>query len=250
MRNSRKQASRRRSKPCLTLKGAGFSDVLPDYRNIIVYNGINRFQIPNGYGENDWRIYLSDSLLAKFRHIKTNRNNGHEYHFFVFQYAGKWFVDVDIRGTDAVQRRIEFHRSSETRFKSWLRDTLNRIGANPKDRLMSSSVYDDSLMLEIKKSFSIQINPEAKPQESELVYALDLLESNNVRPAGSFKLEFDVKLIYTNSIVDQLQREFSSEVTKCDVTANDTVFSYRFIKGNLVAKDSRLFRGTNTFKGD
>jgi hypothetical protein len=85
-------------------------DLLPDYRNIIVYNGVNRFHIPNGYGENDWRIYLNDSLLAKFRHIKTNRNNGHEYHFFVFQYAGKWFVDVDIRGTDAVQRRIEFTR--------------------------------------------------------------------------------------------------------------------------------------------
>ncbi len=52
-----------------------------DIANYIVLEDGNYNEIPNAYGENDWRVSNKDSLIYKYRHFKTNKNNVNQYVF-------------------------------------------------------------------------------------------------------------------------------------------------------------------------
>jgi len=65
-----------------------------------VYKNGSIKEIPNFYGENDWKIYYKDSLLLKFRHFKTNRNSVHKY-IFNLNYTNENFkYDIKIMGSN------------------------------------------------------------------------------------------------------------------------------------------------------
>ncbi|MGY3795668.1 hypothetical protein [Aquimarina sp. 433] len=75
-------------------------------KHYIFENGIFK-DIPNAYGENDWRIYYKDSLIFKFRHFKTNRNELHNYTFKFEQMNNKIVCDVSILGTNKLSINSE-----------------------------------------------------------------------------------------------------------------------------------------------
>ena len=72
-----------------------------------IYTGQNKFDIPNGYGENEWYFTYKDSLKGYLRHFKTNRNDNHIYLFQFYKKADKYFVDVNINGASPLQQEIE-----------------------------------------------------------------------------------------------------------------------------------------------
>lgn len=75
-----------------------------------IYTGQNKFDIPNGYGENEWYFTYKDSLQGYLRHIKTNRNDNHIYLFHFYKKADKYFVDVNIKGVSPLQKKIELKK--------------------------------------------------------------------------------------------------------------------------------------------
>lgn len=72
-----------------------------------VFDGTKEFNIPAGYGENEWYIIYKDSLHAYFRHFKTNRNDRHIYKFNIHCLNGKYFVDIDIKGVNTLKETLE-----------------------------------------------------------------------------------------------------------------------------------------------
>lgn len=65
--------------------------------HIIVERGeIN--SVPNGYGENDWKVYYKDSLITTFRHFKTNLRNYHDYRFEFYLEENEIKYTIDIKG--------------------------------------------------------------------------------------------------------------------------------------------------------
>ena len=79
-------------------------DVLgTDIANYIVLEDGNYSEIPNGYGENDWKVFYEDSLYFKFRHFKTNRKNNHAYRFKIDKLSNEELIcTVKIRGKYAI----------------------------------------------------------------------------------------------------------------------------------------------------
>ena len=73
-------------------------EVLGSVPMTTIYNGQKQFDIPNGYGENEWYFTYKDSLKGYLRFIKTNRNDRHTYKFSFREENGNYFVDVDIKG--------------------------------------------------------------------------------------------------------------------------------------------------------
>jgi len=72
-----------------------------------IYKEQKKFDIPNGYGENEWYFTYNDTLQGYSRHIKTNRNDKHTYVFNFYREAEKYFVDVNIKGVSPLQEKIE-----------------------------------------------------------------------------------------------------------------------------------------------
>lgn len=71
-----------------------------------IYNGKRQFEVPDGYGENEWYFTYRDSLKGYSRFIKTNRNDKHDYNFSFHEENGNYFVDIDIEGVSSVKTRI------------------------------------------------------------------------------------------------------------------------------------------------
>ncbi len=79
-----------------------------------IYNGQKEFDIPNGYGENEWYFTYKDTLSAYTRHIKTNLNDKHTYQFNFYKEKGKVFVDIDIQGISPLKEKIELTTNKAT----------------------------------------------------------------------------------------------------------------------------------------
>ena len=75
-----------------------------------IYTWQKKYNIPNGYGENEWCFTYKDSLQGYSRHIKTNRNDKHIYVFYFYREADKYFVDVNIKGVSPLQEKIELKK--------------------------------------------------------------------------------------------------------------------------------------------
>lgn len=72
-----------------------------------IFRGGPRSEIPNGYGENEWRVSLEGRGKGYFRHIKTNRNDYHKYRFYFYNKEGKHFVHVTVIGISNVDMVIQ-----------------------------------------------------------------------------------------------------------------------------------------------
>lgn len=76
---------------------------------IVIYNKSKKItQIPDEYGENDWKLEYNDSLCCKIRHFKTNANNTHSYSFTIRKVGNNLLCDIAIRGEDELIKTIKF----------------------------------------------------------------------------------------------------------------------------------------------
>ena len=82
-------------------------EVLASIPIVEIYNGQQQFEVPNGYGENEWYFTYDDSLSGYLRHIKTNRNHKHNYYFNFYKVNNKFFVAIKIEGISDVVTKIE-----------------------------------------------------------------------------------------------------------------------------------------------
>jgi hypothetical protein len=72
-----------------------------------IYGGNRKFNIPNGYRENEWYFVYQDTLKGYFRHFKTNQNNTHGYKFAFRKEKNNYYVDADIAGTNDLKTTIQ-----------------------------------------------------------------------------------------------------------------------------------------------
>ena len=87
-------------------------EVLGSVKMTEIYNGSKEFDIPNGYGENEWHFSYSDSLQGYIRHFKTNRKEKHDYNFSFFKENEQYFVGVNIEGDQTLKDTIELKRKN------------------------------------------------------------------------------------------------------------------------------------------
>lgn len=128
---------------------------------------------------------------------------------------------------------------SDEKFRVWLKDTLSKLSrAKVTAQSQTIDVSQDSLYVEICKSYSTIINRDYQGNELALHYALDLLARNNSLPKGNFELQLTIANYYTKSMVEQLIYDFDSEIKSFNVKQKDSLVKFRFLKGNLVDKMS------------
>lgn len=82
-------------------------EVLASVPKTVVFDGMEKRKIPDGYGENEWFFTYKDTLHAYLRHIKINRNDKHIYRFTFYQEDGKYFLKANIEGDSPLQKVIE-----------------------------------------------------------------------------------------------------------------------------------------------
>ncbi|CAM1344209.1 hypothetical protein [Tenacibaculum amylolyticum] len=70
------------------------------FKNVVVFNGKSYREIPNAYGENDWKIYYNDTLVKSFGHFKTNRNDRNNYEFHFDMINDEFRYSIAIKGND------------------------------------------------------------------------------------------------------------------------------------------------------
>lgn len=74
----------------------------------IIYNHLKQEKdIPQRYGENDWILTYSDSLCARFRHIKYNRRDTHSYFFSFFKSGEHIYCKVLIKGESPIDDTLK-----------------------------------------------------------------------------------------------------------------------------------------------
>lgn len=74
----------------------------------LIFDGVKDYKIPNEYGENEWYFCYKDSIYAYFRHIKTNRNDGHNYNYNFVKRNGKIQIEINIDGVSEVNKVVDF----------------------------------------------------------------------------------------------------------------------------------------------
>ncbi|WP_315809272.1 hypothetical protein [Pseudomonas sp. C9-3] len=74
----------------------------PKYLDVanIFFDGVQRIDIPNYYGENDFLLMYADRYMLRFRHFKTSRRHQHEYRLHLFKEQGGIHVKITIIGID------------------------------------------------------------------------------------------------------------------------------------------------------
>jgi uncharacterized protein YprB with RNaseH-like and TPR domain len=82
-------------------------EVLGSIPKTTIYDRGKEVKIPNGYGENEWYFLYNDTLKGYIRHIKTNRNDNHNYKFSFYEKNEQCFVDVEITGISPLTKTIQ-----------------------------------------------------------------------------------------------------------------------------------------------
>ncbi len=125
----------------------------------------------------------------------------------------------------------------EIEFKKWLKDTLfvlKKTAHNEHRRIIS--VSEDSLSLDISKSYDTILTFNKTTKERELNYAIDLLKRNKVFPKGKFNFKMIILQSYSTSMVRQLTYDYDYEIKQFFIKEKNTITQYNFVKGNLVEK--------------
>lgn len=73
-----------------------------------IFDGKMKYEVLNGYGENDWLFNYKDSLYASFRHFKTNRNDKHKYNINFFTKNDVIYANVSVNGVSSLNKVIAF----------------------------------------------------------------------------------------------------------------------------------------------
>lgn len=68
-----------------------------------LFNGSVKEKMSNDYGENDFLITYNDKYYLSFRQFKFNWKHQHDYKFHFYKKSKKIFVQVDIKGQDAMK---------------------------------------------------------------------------------------------------------------------------------------------------
>ena len=69
----------------------------------VLFDGRQRDNMVNEYGENDFLITYDNKYYLSFRQFKFNRRHQHDYNFHFSQQDNKVFMTVDIQGEDAMK---------------------------------------------------------------------------------------------------------------------------------------------------
>jgi hypothetical protein len=121
----------------------------------------------------------------------------------------------------------------QLRFKSWVKDTIPKISTTGEFKQREMVLFDDSLFLQIIDNYDLRIDSNFNSKDKSIIYALDLLDRNSLRPKDTFHLSFVIKNYYETPMVPQLVYGYGSEIDKYVVSVKDSVVNYTFIKGNL-----------------
>lgn len=136
-----------------------------------------------------------------------------------------------------VKKDINLLNEKDLEFKNWMKDTLKLLGKESYNEYQREIKVDkDSLSLQLIKKYDIEINKNSKSNSKEIIYALDLLESNKEMPTKTFHMEFIVDYYFYVSSVEQLKRNFDTEISKFVVSFDKRQIEYKFMKGNLIDK--------------
>lgn len=73
----------------------------------LVYNGFQQLSFRTDFGENDWLFTYDDSLKARYRFIKTNRHDHHDYTFRFVKENGAVYVIARVEGNPP--KKIKFN---------------------------------------------------------------------------------------------------------------------------------------------
>ncbi|MDI9312741.1 MAG: hypothetical protein QM535_21205 [Limnohabitans sp.] len=126
--------------------------------------------------------------------------------------------------------------NKEIEFKIWLKDTLKTIKKGSSDSLKREiKIEKDSLSLELIKSYNLTLSKNYNGNDKEIVYALDLLNRNNIMPQNQFHLDYTIQYYFYVSPVEQLKKDFDTEIQKFIVRYKNENIEYKFIKGNLIS---------------
>lgn len=126
--------------------------------------------------------------------------------------------------------------NSSRTFKQWVMDTINLLETTKQGENQRFILAKDSLSLDIFSSYNLLIDSNYFTDNIDILYAIDLMERNKIKPKEEFKLLFNLRKNYSVSMVEQLVYDFNSEVEKFDIIIKDSTISYSFIKGNLINK--------------
>jgi hypothetical protein len=75
----------------------------------VLFDGKNKDNMINDYGENDFLITYDNKYYFSFRQFKFNRSHQHDYDFHFFQKDDKVFIRADIKGQDAMKFERPMH---------------------------------------------------------------------------------------------------------------------------------------------
>lgn len=64
----------------------------------VLYDGSQKHEIINEYGENDFLITYDNKYYLSFRHFKLSRRFQHDYNFHFYSNNNRIFVQADIQG--------------------------------------------------------------------------------------------------------------------------------------------------------
>ncbi|MEI9945514.1 MAG: hypothetical protein WDN26_15015 [Chitinophagaceae bacterium] len=128
----------------------------------------------------------------------------------------------------------KFNVQDTARFKSWLSDTIAMLKSG-KD-LNDFNVSEDSLYLEIKSTYSQEIDSSYEGNNADLIYAMDLLTRNNCIPKSKVGMDLKILHFYTASFVPELVYDFDSKISTFNLNYPDSIIQFSFVKGNMTDK--------------
>lgn len=122
-------------------------------------------------------------------------------------------------------------------FKKWLNDTLNVINSTNDITKSELTISKDSLYLTIVKKHERElIKSNLINNDKEISYGIDLLQKNNELPSKDFYLTLEIEYDYFVSNVENLERDFDTNINVFIVESASNKIEYNFLKGNLVDK--------------
>lgn len=134
--------------------------------------------------------------------------------------------------------------TSETKFKTWLRDTsivLSEWKTQQDLDVVEKGVEigEDSLSLTIRVLYNSIIGS-TKSSNVEVSNMIDLLNEYEENLENSSKLSFNYEGMYFPSSVEQLPYELSYEISNIQVKNKNSTTKYNFIRGRLSGKEEEL----------
>ncbi len=105
---------------------------------LLIYDGQNKNQIINDYGENDFLITYDNTHYLSFRHFKLNRRHQHIYDFELYKKDNNIFLKTNIKG----ENEIKFERKMLL-----IKNATKYVGNTPIDSI--GCMYN---MIDLKKN--------------------------------------------------------------------------------------------------